>query len=175
LVLLDAQPLIAHVVKRFAPQVDTLVISANRNQAQYRIYAKTVVRDAHDNYAGPLAGIAAALAVTQTPYLAIVPCDSPLLPPDLVARLAGALAQCDASIAVARTADGLQPVYALIASHLAASLAGYLEAGGRKIDRWYTSAGVIEVEFTDADAFLNVNTSDDLARYARLRRRPPSP
>jgi len=175
LVLLEGRPLIAYVAERFAPQVDGLIISANRNQEHYRAYADTVVSDARDDYAGPLAGIAAALPVTHTPYLAIAPCDSPLLPHDLVSRLYGALAQCDASVAVARTADGLQPVYALIAGHLAPSLATYLETGGRKIDRWYMGAGMTEVEFTDAAAFLNVNTPEDLGRCARLRMRRPAP
>ena len=60
-----------------------------------RAFGATVVGDEAVDHAGPLAGIAAALAVTTTPWLACVPCDAPFLPADLVARLGAA-----------RTADG---------------------------------------------------------------------
>jgi molybdopterin-guanine dinucleotide biosynthesis protein A len=42
-------------------------------------------------------------------------------------------------------------------------LSEFLKAGGRKVDAWYATLRVAEVAFDDeADAFSNVNTSDEL-------------
>lgn len=168
LVQLVGQPLVAHVIARFAPQVDTLLLSVNRNHAQYREHCLALVDDTMADGAGPLAGIAAALAVTRTPWLAVVPCDSPFLPQRLVATLAQAVAQQSAVIAVARTGDGPQPVFALIATHLAPSLAAYLARGGRKTDAWYAQHALVEVDYEqERSAFMNINTPDDLAAATR--------
>ena len=168
LVQLDGRPLVAHVIARFAPQVDTLLLSVNRNHDQYRSHCSHLVGDGLADAAGPLAGIAAALAVTDTAWLAVVPCDSPFLPSLLVATLRQALAQQPSDIAVARTADGLQPVFALIATRLAESLAAYLAQGGRKTDAWYAQHALLEVDYEhERAAFMNINTPDDLATAAR--------
>jgi molybdenum cofactor guanylyltransferase len=168
LLQLDGRALVAHVIERFAPQVDNLLLSVNRNHDQYRAHCSHLVGDEPPDTAGPLAGIAAALAQTHTPWLAVVPCDSPFLPPRLVATLRQALEQRPADIAVARTADGLQPVFALIASHLAPSLCAYLAQGGRKADAWYAQHAVLEVDYDhERAAFMNINTPADLAAAAR--------
>ena len=169
LIQLAGQPLVAHVIARFAPQVGTLLLSVNRNHDLYRTHCPQLVNDTIADAAGPLAGIAAALAVTHTPWLAVVPCDSPFLPQSLVATLMRALAQETADIAVARTADGPQPVFALIATHLAPSLTAYLAGGGRKTDAWYAQHTFVAVDYEhNSGAFSNINTPDDLAA-AQLR------
>lgn len=162
LVELAGRPLIAHVLARFAPQVGPLLISANRNLDAYHAlggpYGARLVCDESPDYAGPLAGILAGLRQATTPWLAVVPCDSPFLPADLVARLAAALADAG-DIAVARAAGEAQPVFALLARKLTASLADFLAAGDRKIMRWYGLHAWREADFeSDGAAFLNVNT-----------------
>jgi molybdopterin-guanine dinucleotide biosynthesis protein A len=43
------------------------------------------------------------------------------------------------------------------------SLRQFLGSGQRKIDRWYSQLRVVEVAFDDeADAFLNINTREEL-------------
>lgn len=162
LVALGDRPLIAHVLARFAPQVGPLLISANRNHDAYRAlggpFGAAVVSDETADYPGPLAGILAGLQAARTPWLAVVPCDSPFLPLNLVATLGAALGPAG-KIAVARTADGTQPVFALLAHNLASSLAHFLAAGERKIMRWYDQHACIEADFaSESAAFLNVNT-----------------
>lgn len=167
LVPLAGLPLVAHVVARFAPQVDTLLLSVNRNHALYRAHCPQLVNDSVADAAGPLAGIAAALAISRTPWLAVVPCDSPFLPTGLVATLKRAITQKTADIAVARTADGLQPVFALIATSLTSSLLDYLAQGGRKTDTWYAQHALVEVDFEhERSAFININTHADLTAAA---------
>jgi molybdopterin-guanine dinucleotide biosynthesis protein A len=97
-----------------------------------------------------------------------VPCDSPFLPADLVARLAAALEREGAQLAVAKTFDQPHPVFALVRRDALPGLAAFLESGGRKIDAWYAALAVVEVRFDDeADAFRNINTADELSAAAK--------
>ena len=109
LILLGDRSLSARVVTRFAPQVDQLLLNANRNEAAYAALGHPVIGDLRHDFPGPLAGIAAGFARATHALLAIVPCDSPFLPTDLVARLYQALVQQNAEIAVARAGVNCSP------------------------------------------------------------------
>ena len=169
---LAGRPMIAHVIDRFAPQVGELVINANQNLERYASFGVPVVPDAIGGFAGPLAGLHAGLARTSKPYVCTVPCDSPFVPADLVARLAASLVRERADLAVARTFEQPHPVFALMRREVLPGLAAFLESGGRKIDAWYAALAVVEVAFDDeADAFRNVNTREELAGLQRSRPR----
>lgn len=168
LVELAGQPMAAHVLARLAPQVDDIIINANQNAEAWAAFGYPVFGDDIPGYAGPLAGLHAALARASQPLVATAPCDSPFLPADLVARLAAALHAADAQLAVAKTFDQAHPVFCLCRRDLADHLLAFLQAGGRKIDRWYGSLKVVEVAFDDEEAaFRNINTRDELADAAR--------
>jgi molybdenum cofactor guanylyltransferase len=168
LVPLGDKRLVEHVLRRFAPQVATVLISANRNQERYRALGYPVVHDENLDYPGPLAGILSGLQKARTPWLAVVPCDSPFIPHDLVARLASA-ATSPRAIAMVATSGEAQPVFALIPTELAGSLATFLAGEQRKITRWYGQHACVEVDFSsDALAFTNINTSDEHAAAATL-------
>ena len=100
-------------------------------------------------FAGPLAGLHAGLSRATRDFAVTVPCDSPFLPADLVARLAAALEREGAQLAVAKTFDQPHPVFALVRRDALPSLAAFLESGGRKIDAWYAALAVVEVRFDD--------------------------
>lgn len=160
-------PLAMHALLRLAPQVGAMMINANRNLAAYESMGVPVWPDALPDFAGPLAGFLAGLEHCETPWLVTVPCDSPLFPEDLVARLAQALAGADADIAMASTRepDGsmrTHPVFCLMKTMLLESLVRFTHADGRKIDRWTAQHRCIEVPFDDAGAFANANTLDEL-------------
>ena len=168
--VLRGRPMVEWVLDRLRPQVTEVVINANQNQAAYARYGARVVGDEIGGFAGPLAGLHAGMKANVHPFLATVPCDSPFLPPDLVARLHAALVAKHADLAVAKTGDQPHPVFALVRESLAGHLAQFLGAGGRKIDAWYASLKVVEVPFDDeAEAFSNINTRDELAAFERER------
>jgi len=162
LVVLRGQPMVTHVIARLAPQVDTLLINANRNLESYAAFGFPVVSDAVGGFAGPLAGLHAGMQACTGPLIVTAPCDSPFLPLDLVARLQAAMESEIADLAVARSGGYPQPVFALYSISLLPSLTQFLNEGGRKIDTWYSSHRVAEVEFDDEAAFANINTSDEL-------------
>lgn len=168
---LAGRPLIEWILNALSPQTGAILINANRSQDDYRRYGHTVIADEIDGYCGPLAGMAAGLRVCKTDYLVTCPCDSPLLPADLVSRLHRQLQQQQAELAVAHNGERLQPVFALLSRSLLASLNEYLHNDGRKIDRWYDQHAMTVVDFSDRpEAFLNINTPGDVAELAtRLR------
>jgi molybdenum cofactor guanylyltransferase len=158
--------LVDHVFERLAPQVGGVIINANQNQDAYRTFGVRVVSDAIGGFAGPLAGFHAGLSVSKRPFLASVPCDSPFLPEDLVARLHARIDETGAELAVAKTGDQPHPVFSLMRRGVLDHLSDFLKEGGRKIDLWYASLNVVEVAFDDeAQAFSNINTLEELAAY----------
>jgi molybdopterin-guanine dinucleotide biosynthesis protein A len=165
---LQGRPLMQHVIERLRPQVDRVLINANQNLERYAEFGCPVVPDRLGGFAGPLAGLDAGLHATDAPLVVTVPCDSPFLPQDLVARLAKARSAGDADVAVARTGSQPHPVFALVSTRVRSHLADFLARGERKIDLWYASLNVVEVAFDDeADAFANINTRAELAQHDR--------
>jgi molybdopterin-guanine dinucleotide biosynthesis protein A len=161
----DGKALVKHVIDRLAPQVDHLMINANRNEAAYANFGYPVFADQITGFAGPLAGLHAALTATGTPLVLTAPCDSPGLPLDLVSRLHSALLAAKADLAIARAGGRLHPVFCLCRRSLLAQLEAYLLDGGRKVAAWCAEMGAIEVDFSDqSEAFGNFNTLDDLTR-----------
>ena len=159
-------PLALHTLLRLTPQVGELMINANRNLSAYESMGVPVWPDAVPDFAGPLAGWLAGLERCETPYLVSVPCDTPNFPDDLVQRLADALVEQGADIAMAATIeDGRQqrqPVFSLMRTTLMESLVKFTQSGERKIDRWTAQHSCVEVVFSDAAAFFNANTLAEL-------------
>lgn len=164
--VLRGRPMVAWVIDRLQPQVGSLIINANQNLERYGEFGCPVVPDRIPDFAGPLAGLHAALSAAQTPLVATAPCDSPFLPEDLIFRLFSALTAADADLAVARTFDQPHPVFCLCKRQVLPHLTEFLESGGRKIDRWYSTLKVVDVAFDDQpEAFENINTRDELSRF----------
>jgi len=177
--ILRGQALALHALQRLQQQTlgipRTLAINANRSQPVYASWGVPVWPDTVGGFAGPLAGFHTALehcAATHD-YLLTVPCDSPLFPLDLLARLAQALGTGQADVAMACAPDGpqdhsvrRQPVFCLLKTSLYASLTQYLHDGGRKIDAWTQAQGQVDVAFDlpqdDPRAFFNANTLAEL-------------
>lgn len=162
LVELSGSPLIAHILDAIEPQVDQVLINANRNIDDYAAYGYPVIPDDLENYQGPLAGFEAAMEKATTRYIVTLPCDGPLVPKDIVKRLSTAIEKSQANIAVAHDGTRLQPVHAMITVELLPSLHEFLDTGDRKIDRWYAKHNMVLADFSDIpDFFININTAKE--------------
>ena len=158
LVELAGRPMIAHVLARLAPQVDQILVNANRNVDRYAAFGWPVVPDTDTGFLGPLAGLVAGLRASETPLVLTVPCDAPRLATDLTGRLYAALERDAAEIAVAFDGEWLQPVFMLVHRQVLASLEAFLAGGGRKIDRWFEQHRLARADFSDhKESFVNVN------------------
>ena len=174
--MLAGEPLVRHALRRLAPQVGPMLISANRHLDAYAALGLPVVPDTLADFPGPLAGLLAGLARCTTPWLMMVPCDTPHFPPDCVARLAEAAhaAQADVALAATWAEDAAphpprllaQPVFCLVRRTLAPSLAEFIAQGERKVGRWAAQHACVRVPFDEAPAFFNANTPEELAALA---------
>ena len=171
-------PMALHTLLRLQPQVGELMINANRNLGAYESFGVPVWPDVLADYAGPLAGFLTALERCETPWLVTVPCDTPLFPQDLVARLARAALEQDAEIAMAAAPeeDGLvhtQPVFCLLRLELLESLVKFTQGGGRKTDAWTGLHKTAVVPFDqptdDPRAFFKANTLAQLRHLEQDR------
>ena len=173
----NGEPLALHAILRLKPQVGALMVNANRNLAAYEAFGAPVWPDSLAGYPGPLAGVLTGLEHCTTPYLLTVPCDTPLFPLDLAARLAQALAADGADIAMASAPEATtgsdaapvlrpQPVFCLLRAELRESLRRFMDADGRKVHAWTAQHRTVQVPFDrpgDApDAFFNTNTLAEL-------------
>lgn len=156
------RPLVSHAIDRLAPQVDALMISANRHLDTYRAFGFPLVSDAEPDYPGPLAGLLAGLTACATEWLACIPCDCPQLPGDLVARLRASLDGTDRRLAVAVVAGRMQPTFQLCHRSLHPALRDYLARGERRMGGWCRQQGAVEANFPDPAAFRNINTPAEL-------------
>ncbi|MGI9306524.1 MAG: molybdenum cofactor guanylyltransferase MobA [Gammaproteobacteria bacterium] len=162
------KPLAEWTRRRLRPQTGEILINANRNAAQYAALGR-VIGDRHGGFCGPLAGIHAGLCAAKTEWAVSVPCDSPFFPEELTAKLMDAAAAKNAPVAVA-SAGRMQPVFMLLKTSLAGELSAFLDGGGRKIDLWFGARRFAVAEFSDAAAFANINTPEELAAAeSRLR------
>ncbi|WP_047707372.1 molybdenum cofactor guanylyltransferase MobA [Plesiomonas sp. ZOR0011] len=150
-------PLYWYAVQRLQPQVSSLHIIANRNLHSYAESGFPVYPDSTPDFPGPLAGMLTALQHCSTEYVVCVPCDSPLLPRDLVARFAQQIG--DASCAIAHDGERAHPVFALLHRRLLPAISASLQQGERRLMAFFQQQHAVTVDFSDqAAAFVNVNT-----------------
>ncbi len=178
-------PLALHILLRLSPQVGAVMINANRNLGAYESFGVPVWPDMAGlgEYSGPLSGFITGLERCETPYLLTVPCDTPLFPDDLVARLSKALATEGADFAVVSAPEEdddknvtlrPQPVFCLMHTRMLESLLAFTKGGGRKIDAWTAQHKTVAVPFNllgdNSHSFYNANTLAELHQL-ELRQR----
>jgi molybdopterin-guanine dinucleotide biosynthesis protein A len=168
---LGGRPVLAHLIERVQPQVAALALNANGDATRFAGFGLEVVADDEADFAGPLAGILAALnwarrAHPSASAVLTVPADTPFLPRDLAARLAAAGAP-----SVAASAGRIHPVTGFWPLDLEAVLRKALrEEGLRKVENWTDRIRPAIVDFAvdPIDPFFNINRPEDLDRAATL-------
>lgn len=165
LVLFQSKPMIQHVIARLKPQVDEIIINANRELAHYNTLGYRVLQDEITDFSGPLAGMQLGLKHAAHDLVLFAPCDSPLLPADLLQKLQAGLLQTNADIAVATCGNNQHPVFCLCKKTLLPSLNHFLALGHKKVQAWQKSQHYVEVDFGDNnEAFENLNSPDDITK-----------
>lgn len=162
---LAGQPLVAHTVAAVRPQVDRVLVNANRELEGYRALGLPVVPDTLPDQPGPLAGVLTALEQAEEGLVLTVPCDVPRLPPDLVARMRAALDEAGTDLCTVHDGTRLHQVILLLRPAAAAGLRAFLAEGGQRVESWLRGRPFAEADFSDCpEAFANVNTPEDLER-----------
>jgi molybdopterin-guanine dinucleotide biosynthesis protein A len=155
--------LIEYALDAIPSNIAHTLISCNRNIDQYKIYGETV-QDEDPTYKGPLAGIYASMMHTSSPFVFVLPCDSPLAPGDVYYQLADALNAGNADICYVHDGEREQYLFALIRTRLKSSLKEYLSRGNRQVNHWYKQHNYVEADLNGQQfAFRNCNTIIELA------------
>ena len=163
LIDLNGKPLVQHLIDRIAPQVDELLISANRHTGQYRQLGYPVIGDEQQEFLGPLAGIASAMEISKYPLLLVVPCDTPFLPNDLVQCMLRQLQSHNSDICLAHDGQRLQALISLLRTSLLPDLKRNIAANKLKVTGWMMEQNHSIAQFHDPAAFCNINTPEELA------------
>ena len=177
---LAGRAILAHIIERLRPQVSDLVINANGDPARFAAFGLPVIEDRLGDHAGPLAGVHAGIEWARAnrpdcPFVITAATDTPFLPADLVSRFHSAMAKDEPRLLVARSEEGIQPVFGLWPVSLASELEQSLKRGRQKASDWVRQHGAEEVFFPAMetggraiDPFFNINRPEDLAEAEAL-------
>lgn len=156
-------PLIEYVIAVLSPQVEELLINANRNIDIYKQYGYPVIPDELPEYPGPLAGMLACLGTASHDQVVFAPCDTPDLPDNLVERLLYGMQESGSQACFAHDGQRAQPVTALLHHSVQKPLAQYLACGKNKVMDWMQQIDATPIDFSNSpEAFVNINLPADL-------------
>ncbi len=169
--MVGGRTILDRVIDCMGPQCDRLIINANGDSARFAEWKLPVVADSVEGFAGPLAGVLAALDWTaehlpDASHVLSAAADCPFLPGDLVSRFRSAMDSTGALLAVAVSGGQAHPVIGMWAVALREELRDALvNENLRKIDRWTARYPLVEVTWSAAliDPFFNANTPEDIA------------
>lgn len=154
----DGLPQVLRIAHRFDGECSALLVSANRDLPRYAQNGLQAVTDRQPDL-GPLGGLDALAAACTTPWLFTLPVDIV----DADTTLPRTLAQAGGQGAVARDADGLQPLVALYrVDALRAALVTALAGGEHSVRAMQAALALPVVAFAEL-RFGNLNTPADLA------------
>jgi len=171
---LEGQPLVERVRRAIERATGRPPLFAVQNSDQQQRLTRALgtatvrfVRDTNE-FTGPLAGLAAAVAVLETPWIFVCAGDMPLLSPAAISWLWTHRLRTDAAAIVPRSATSAEPLHALYRRRAVAETLADLDpdAGPRSVvDR--LDAEIVPA--ADSPPFLaqsltNVNTEADLER-----------
>lgn len=177
---LAGRPMLTHIVERLKPQVSELVLNANGDVTRFAAFGLPIVADRLGGFSGPLAGVHAGLEWVRanrpdSRFVITAATDTPLFPTDLVARFRTAIGGAEPRLLVARSEEGMHPVFGLWPIALAPALEASLKSGMRKVQAWVADHGAEKIFFPamdiggrKVDPFVNINRPEDLAEAEAL-------
>lgn len=167
--ILLGKPMVEWVIERMREFADEIVVSVSEPIEIGERICVDVVGD------GPLAGIYSSMREVDGEYVAVAPCDTPLISPQLY-KLMISKVEGDGIVPVIR--GYYEPLHAVYRRDIMLEAAERcLRTGRRKVTDTYEFMCIQtldEVEVREVDpqlaSFMNVNTEDDLIKLERLIR-----
>jgi molybdopterin-guanine dinucleotide biosynthesis protein A len=167
LIKVHGRRLIDYAIEAAAPLAKDILISANRNIAEYESLGYPVYKDHFGDYAGPLAGILTALdMIREDALLLVLPCDMPALPVDMPELLRNRLLTDDADICCIRSLGRVQPLISLMHTRVHQHLHEFLQSGKHKVMDWVSQLHMVTADIKiDDHSLVNINTIEALNEY----------
>lgn len=166
--VLGGRRLIDHVVARLAPQADKILIAGRHDYGT----GLTALADHEFGLRGPAAGLWSALQWVEKSYPAAegffsVPADGPFLPPDLFDRLYD-----PHHSAIASDGTGVHPTFAYWrCDALREAISTAPEQYGFPLKELANRVHAKIIAFENANAFININSPDDMKIAEEILRR----
>ena len=151
--------LVEHAIQTINPQVNEILISANRSLDEYMALGYPVITDDNNDFHGPLAGIASALPYCKHDWVLVIPCDMPSLPDTLVSSLKQYTAH--SRLVVISTNDRLQLVF-LLHRDLLDSINQFLSGNQYTVMQWLDSVEHYTLAMDNENCFYNINKLEQL-------------
>jgi FdhD protein len=160
---------IDRVYARLNSLFDEVIIVTNSP----KLYQDIPCRKVPDIYLkqGALAGIHAGLSQVQQPRAFVVGCDMPFITAELVRAICSHAKQGDLILPL--SSSGHEPLHALYAKSCLPAMEQVLEAGHKRIMKFFSQVHVVEIPAEELlpfdpheESFCNINTPDE---YFRLR------
>ena len=136
---------------------DTLIISANTDEYNHLNFP--VVKDNYSNI-GPLGGIEAALSVSQTRHNFVVSCDTPFVPNTVFYAIAREFKNETAIIP--RVNGKLVATVGYYSKEILPFVHQQIQSGNYKLQDLLHQCKTSYLDFDHAEAFMNINTINDL-------------
>ena len=165
LIQLFDKPLIEHVINALRPQVDKILISANRDIVELSSFGYPVIEDNLTN-SGPLGGIKSLIDHVTTDLIIVTTCDTMHIPKHFVTELEISRTKNKADIAIAKTGMGIQRLNFSTTKETLVGVRDFLKTGSLTVAQWQNGINSCEVLFNSTDGgipFYNINTPEDLA------------
>lgn len=168
---LNNKPLIEWVADKLSSQTNQLILNANGEPERFAHLDLIIQPDTVEGYAGPLAGILAAMRWaelnTSLTHIITAAADTPFFPQDYVKSMLKQAKEKEASIALASSNDRKHPVFGLWPVKLADALEEFIvDENNRKVMMFVERYPNCLVNFHETiegvDPFFNVNTPDDM-------------
>lgn len=159
--------IIDHLIKSI-PNKLNIIVNTNSIRIDTTKNKLTIVKDRHEGYLGPLAGIYSSMmwASTNDPkstHILSIPIDNPLISLGHINKLLKLSKNHPKKIIVASWNGSTNPVLGIWPIEMSNKLNEDISNGARSVEEWSRNKGRLLVNYISfADPFININTIDDL-------------
>ena len=159
--------IIDHLIKSIPNKLKTIV-NTNSIRIDNTKNKLTIVKDRHEGYLGPLAGIYssmmwASINDPRSTHILSIPIDNPLISLGHINKLLKLSKNHPKKIIVASWNGFTNPVFGLWPIEMSNKLNEDISNGARSVEEWSRNNGRLLLNYISfADPFININTIDDL-------------
>ena len=159
--------IIDHLIKCI-PNNLKIIVNTNSIRIDNTKNKLTIVKDRHEGYLGPLAGIYssmmwASINDPRSTHILSIPIDNPLISLGHINKLLKLSKNHPKKIIVASWNGFTNPVFGLWPIEMSNKLNEDISNGARSVEEWSRNNGRLLLNYISfADPFININTIDDL-------------
>ena len=161
------------IIQNFKKLKIELVLNVNSNEDQFIKSGLHLIKDEHENFQGPLAGIYSSMKWTlenrkNIEWIFTSPSDTPFLNKNLVNKFLSTSYNSKTNIILAKSSNKTHPVIGFWHISLIKSLEEFLAKENRKIMHWVEGQNYEILNFENKNNFFNINTKADLEKAIKI-------